>query len=569
MVNIKSIQALSKELNLLYVEDEPSIREQLKMLLGDFFKTLYVGENGNEGLNLYKEHKDEIDLIITDIKMPEMNGLDMARAIRELDKNVHIIVVTAYNDLEFFSQAIDVGVDGFIIKPIKGAQLMDILYKSSSLITGAKELKKYQSSLEDMLKLKSAELEKTYTHDLLTGCFNREKLRKDIRDDKENCLMLVDIDNFDTINSTYGYKIGDQLLIQFADFLKETTQTQQNIYRLAGDEFVILWKNSCDHRVVELSSRINNILKDKIFVIATCNIRITCTIGIADDTGNAKDGDGEDILKKAHAAIKEIREIGKSRFHIYSPDSFYIAKQKNNITWMHKVREALENDAIIPYYQVIVDNETQKPVKYECLSRIRDAAKIITPNHFIEPARLVGLLPRVTQVMMAKSFAYFANKPYGFTLNITEDDLKEGFMPILLEKLIKQYDINPSRVTLEILENISAQGSEEVLEQLKEFKAMGFLLALDDFGSDKSNFYRLQKMDVDILKIDGSFIKDITTNINNEKITKTIVSLAESMGCDLVAEFVHSKEVFEKVKSLGVKYSQGYYFGEPKPEILT
>jgi EAL domain-containing protein (putative c-di-GMP-specific phosphodiesterase class I) len=234
---------------------------------------------------------------------------------------------------------------------------------------------------------------------------------------------------------------------------------------------------------------------------------------------------------------------------------------------MLKVREALTNNAIVPYYQPIIDNKTMKIVKYECLARLVDFNSIIAPYYFIEPARLAGLLPKITETMFVKAFKYFQNKSHGFSLNITEDDLRANYLPSFLKHLANEYTIDPSMVTLEILENISAYGSQQALEQLLELKDAGFKLALDDFGSEKSNFCRLQQMNVDYIKIDGSFIKDINTNKNNLDICKTIVHLAQSIKCEVIAEFVHSKDVFETVKNIGIPYSQGYYFGEPKSII--
>jgi len=120
---------------------------------------------------------------------------------------------------------------------------------------------------------------------------------------------------------------------------------------------------------------------------------------------------------------------------------------------------------------------------------------------------------------------------------------------------------------LEILENISAQGSEDALKQLTTLKEMGLKLALDDFGSEKSNFHRLQELNVDFIKIDGAFIKNLARNDNCYKITKTIKSMAESLEAKVIAEFVCDEEVFNKVKELGIEFSQGYYFGAPREKI--
>jgi len=561
---MKELQNETKHLTLLYVEDEDAIRTQFLITLQMLFKKVYTASNGEEGLAVYREHEDEIDLIVTDIQMPIMNGLDMSKKIKTSNNEAHIVVISAHNDLEYFSKAIEIGVDGLIIKPIQSTQLHNVLRKSAKNLKLQKENRHYQERLEELVIEKTKELERMYTHDKLTGCFNRQKLDEVLSQNDFSSLMLINIDNLDSVNSIYGYTTGDEALKAFARFLKKFLHDGCPVYRLAGDEFVIVCKEDCLSQKEELATSIIDELQTTSFDIGEFRIHLSCTIGIADSDSH---GSTESALVRAHAAMKEMREIGKNRFHTYTSESVYIKKQKNNIDWMYKVREALANDAIIPYYQPIIDNETMQPAKYECLARLLDLNKVISPNYFIEPARLVGLLPKITEVMFVKSFAHFADKKHDFAVNITEDDLKACELPSLLRNLTDKYEIAPHRVTLEILENISAHGSEQALEQLVALKEMGFKLALDDFGSEKSNFFRLQKMNVDFIKIDGSFIKDINTNQNNLNICKTIVHMASSLGCKVVAEFVHSKEVFDTVKQIGISYSQGYFFGEPHHEI--
>ncbi len=155
-----------------------------------------------------------------------------------------------------------------------------------------------------------------------------------------------------------------------------------------------------------------------------------------------------------------------------------------------------------------------------------------------------------------------------FSINIADYDLREGFLIPFLEQKISRYGINPQNVILEILESISVQDTKEAIEQIGELKKMGFRLAIDDFGTESSNFSRLLDLDVDFIKVDGSFIKRLDSDKNSQKITESIVSFAKSIGAEVIAEFVHSKEVYEKVKEYGIDYAQGYYIGEPKAGIL-
>lgn len=558
-MKIKEILEYTQELTVLYVEDDEDVRLQLIAILEKLFKQVEVAKDGAEGLEIYSNKKGSIDLIITDINMPKKNGIEMSLEIKELNHQVHIIVVTAHGDVGYFSKAIEIGVDGFIIKPINKEQLFETIHKVAKNILLEKSVERYQNHLEELVEEKTKTIEKLYTYDTLTGCLTRKKMEKELDNGKVHTLSLINIDNFDIINSTYGYRIGDGFLREFAQFLSENISDDKTLYRVGGDEFALIGEDDCAEKCEELFADLNQKIANKTFSFNEISLQITFTAGIVV-------GD-DDILLKAHAAIKDIREIGKNRYHLYSDNSHFIAKQKNNIVWMKKVKEALKNDMVTPFFQPIVDNKTEQIIKYECLARITSLNEVIAPYYFIEPARLVGLLPNITKVMIEKSFAYFSDKDVGFTVNITEDDLKAGFLMELVRENAAKYGVKPERVTLEILENISASGTQEELSQIEQLKNDGYKIALDDFGSENSNLNRLQKLRVDIIKIDGSFIKDLDTSSNSEKIVRTIVHLAKSLEAETIAEFVHSKEVFEKVQELGIDYSQGYYFSEPKKEI--
>jgi diguanylate cyclase (GGDEF)-like protein len=557
MKMIKTHEAIgqTKMLTVLYVEDEYEIRESMVKILEMLYAHVFVAVDGVDGLKIYHRNRDTIDLVIADITMPNMDGLEMIEEIRRDKSDIHAIIITAHNEPEYFIKAINTGIDNFIVKPIEMQQMMNVLSKSAKSVKISKEHKNYANYLEMMLVQKKEELEQSYMFDSLTGCFKKEKLDQMSQTHPEHTLILCNIDNFDSINSTYGYEIGDRILFMFAEYLRAHIKSNDTLYRVASDEFVIFCSISTDELICPVESLYQGI-QSYIFNVDDILISLTCTIGIA-SSPNA--------LVKAHAAMKEARQIGKNRYHVFRDDSDFIARQKNNIEWMRKIRLALNEDRIVPYFQPIIDNATEQIVKYEALARIIENNKAITPKHFIEPAKLVGLLPSITQVIVEKSYSTFAKRPESFSINITEEDLQNRDFPSMMTQLGEKYGIEPSRVTLEILENISANGTDESIKQLHELSQMGYTIAIDDFGSDKSNFYRIHSMHVDIIKIDAAYIKDIDRNKTSELIVKTIVSLAQAMGIPTVAEYVSSESIYRKVKAMGINYSQGYYFGKPMP----
>lgn len=561
MNTIKTLETKkhTENLSVLYVEDEYEIREKMLKILNILYAHVYVATDGLEGLKIFQKNRSVIDLVIADISMPKMDGIEMIEAMHEEVSDLHVIIITAHNEPEYFVQAINAGIDNFIIKPIEMQPLMNVLAKSAKTIMMKYENKKYANHLELMLEEKKEELEHSYMFDSLTGCLKKEKLDQIVKEVPQHTLILCNIDNFDSINSTYGYPIGDRLLFMFAEYLRSHLHEGETLYRVASDEFVIFRPTSTIEETIRPIEILYQGIQSYYFDIEDISVNLTCTCGIA-SSPNA--------LVKAHAAMKEARKIGKNRYHIFREDSDFIHQQKNNIEWMRKIRLALNENRLVPYFQPIIDNTTQKIVKYEALARIIENGEAVIPYYFIEPAKLVGLLPKITEAMLEQCFEIFSRIEGSFSVNITEDDLQNSDLSVLLDTLAQRYNIDPSRVTLEVLENISVFASHEALNQLKHLSGLGYSIAIDDFGSDKSNFYRIHSMQVDLIKIDGAYIQDIDSNEASELIVKTIVSLAQSMGIQTVAEYVSSESIYNKVKDIGVNYSQGYYFGEPMPMVV-
>jgi EAL domain-containing protein (putative c-di-GMP-specific phosphodiesterase class I) len=235
--------------------------------------------------------------------------------------------------------------------------------------------------------------------------------------------------------------------------------------------------------------------------------------------------------------------------------------------WVHKLKEAFKNDNVLPYFQPIYDNTTQKIASCESLVRLIDNdGNIISPFHFLTVAKKSRLYPEITRIVIQKSCQYFQNIDCDFSINLSiEDMLHDETIEYLKEQIIF-YNI-AHKMTIEILETEGIENYEEVASFLTQMKKMGCKIAIDDFGSGYSSFEYLLKLHVDYIKIDGTLIKNIDTDTNSAIVVETIVNFAKKLNILTVAEFVHNKAVFEKVKELGVDRSQGFYLSEPKDDI--
>jgi diguanylate cyclase (GGDEF)-like protein len=399
--------------------------------------------------------------------------------------------------------------------------------------------------------------------DQLTNIPNRLALMEHIKEIDYGNVFLLNIDNFNNVNSAYGFEIGDNVLVEIAKLINIAKPSSSKLFRMNADEFVLVSKEVMN--IKELGDAASSIIsffdQMEIFIDKDIDIKISLSIGIAIGNSNT-------VLTHARIAIKELREHKRASYKIYDPKSTFLKKQKENIYWIHKIKKAFEDERLIAYFQPIVNNKTKKIEKYECLVRIIDEGVLIPPIRFMEASKLTGTLSLVTRVMIEHGFKKFSNTNYDFSINITNTDFYLNYLEDYLLKYAKKYNINPSRVTLEILEDISTLDTGETLSQLESLRYHGFKIAIDDFGSQSSNFSRLLEFSPDYLKIDGSFIKNILTDNKSLIIVEAIVLLCKKSDIKIVAEYVHNKDVQDKIEQLGIDYSQGYHFGEPRSELI-
>ena len=407
---------------------------------------------------------------------------------------------------------------------------------------------------------KTEELERILREDNLTKEGNRFKLLEDIKRFKKPSLALLDINRFGDINEFYGYEIGDEVLITVAKIFKEHTGNKYTLYRIYSDEFAILadndekehFKNFIKHIADSISSSPLNIKGKEIYIQMTYSISF----------------EEKNELKKTANTIKRYNKNNKD-IVVYDKNLGIEKIHEKNILWTSKLKKALESDNIVPYYQAIYNLKTEKIEKYEALVRLIDEDNIaISPFYFLDVAKKSKQYLKLTKEVIRKSFEYFTDKDYEFSINLTLEDITNKNISSYIIDMLKEYNIAP-KVVFEIVESEGIQDFEYVNNFIDSVKKLGCKIAIDDFGSGYSNFEYLIKLNADYIKIDGSLIKDILLNKNNQEIVITIVDFAKRQGFKTIAEFVSSKEIFDKVKELGLDYAQGYYIHEPKPEILA
>jgi len=406
------------------------------------------------------------------------------------------------------------------------------------------------------------QLFKRYFTDHLTNLPNQYKLRKDLELHDDFGLILIKIDNFQTINNFYGFVVGDYVIEYVGNYLKENLKEHQ-VYRLSGAEFALTLEQSLGfydlkNYLTELYARI----RDIIVLYMDTKIFVDFTLSSSANTDN------ENIFSKVSMALKYAKEMGIP-FWIYEDRMNFENEYERNLQLSSIVREAVEDGRIVPYYQSIVDAKTSKIVKYECLARLIDLnGKILSPFLFIPVAKKIKVYNKVTKLIMDKSFATFENSEYEFNINISgEDIMNNEVFNYIINKL--KTSKAASRVTFELLESEAIQDFKKVERFINEVKRYGAKIAIDDFGSGYSNFAYLTKMRIDYIKIDGAIIKNIDVDKPSLLVVETIVDFAKKLGIKTIAEYVYSSVIMNKVKILDIDYAQGFYIDEPSVEIKS
>ncbi|HEX5329174.1 GGDEF domain-containing protein [Sulfuricurvum sp.] len=398
------------------------------------------------------------------------------------------------------------------------------------------------------------------TTDANTDLPNRFSLVETLMRENVCALAIINIDRFSDINEVYGIGIGDAILAKYGEWLRLNIATTRKIelYKLGSDEYVLvaLDCDDLDHFVIFLQGLIEATQKE-VFVVDDIEIILSVTIGVAHSH--------ERGLEHATAALKQAKR-NRHSLELFSSESK--KEQENNIAWYKRIKEAIEESRIVPYFQPIVDNNSGKIIKYEALMRLieRDGSAL-SPYLFLDIAKKTKLYPELTKIMVDKVVEVFKNSDNRVSLNLSTQDLTNPNLSDYLEYMIQTNDMGKS-IIFEILESEGIDNYSSVIEFVDRFKAIGCRFAIDDFGSGYSNFDHLLKLSIDTLKIDASLIKNLPHDRNAQIFVKHICDFAHEMGISVVAEFVANEDIFHHVKAIGIDASQGYYFYEPSPTLI-
>jgi len=410
--------------------------------------------------------------------------------------------------------------------------------------------------------------------DSLTGLPNRagfsDRLEELIESDaapQAGCAVLVvDLDRFSRVNACLGSLAGDELLITVARRLKGSLRARDTLARIGGDEFAILLTlEEGREEATRAARRIQATLATP-FRLSDLEFRVDCSIGIAFSGGAERDA--EALIRHAQFAVNRAKASGAAE--VYHPKAFVIAREQFAIET--SLRRAIDDEALTLTFQPIVDLATGRVVSFESLARWTDEDGVAhCPSHFIPVAEESGLivpLGRWAIDCAARTLAEWDARAggacgAGVAVNLSAIQIQRDTIAPVVERALAANGLAGERLTLELTESAVVTDPDRVAATLHALRALGATLAMDDFGTGYSNLGHLQKLPIDVLKIDRSFVTDMLADRDKVAIVRAILSLAQTLGMRTTAEGIETSELGQTLAALGCTYGQGYAYARP------
>ena len=660
MVDIDEVLACSSAYKVLYVEDNEEARDSTSVIFEDFFASVIIAVNGEDGLEKFKSN--DIDIIITDINMPKMNGIEMIKKIKEIDDEVPILILSAHNESSHFIDSIKLGVEGYLLKPIDMDQFLLSILKTTQKLKIFKQartnmhfLKEYQDATNESLIVSKTDIDGVITfvndefceisgysqdeligekHSIIKHSDTPDSLYEELWDTIKNKKKTFKCIFRNLTKDKKSYYVDTMIkpildeksdIVEFIALEKDVTQiinpTRQFHEAISNSKkALIVYIKIEDFEMIEefYNSAMIRVLQDKLEIFLEHNIPDICGFDKVYNLDNGEYGllssidiqseDMQNCIEKLKVFQEKIRDkvinLGEIEYDISvimsiayddnalesaklgikkllnSKKSFIVANNlakvlrenaQNNIQTLSLIKRALGDCRIISYFQPITNNKTKKIEKYESLVRLIDEdGKILSPFFFLDVAKKGKYYMQITDAVLDSSFSALVQTNLDISINLSVLDIERKSTREKVLKLLTKYSEHADRVVFELLEDESVKDFKIIKSFVSEVKAMGAKIAIDDFGSGYSNFERLLEYQPDILKIDGSLIKNIDKDEFSYSVVETMVSFAKKQGIKTVAEFVENDDILRVITDLGINYGQGYGLGRPVPleEIL-
>jgi diguanylate cyclase (GGDEF)-like protein len=409
------------------------------------------------------------------------------------------------------------------------------------------------------------------TRDELTGHLNRNALRTELqlaisraKEESRHCAFLVaSIDRLAMINDGYGFDAGEEVIVGVGERIAKSLRASDIIGRTAGNKFGVILKNCRENEIAVVAARLKRAVRDH--AIDTRSGKVSATTSVGAVWLPLAAATSQEAMLRAEQALERARINGRDGFAVYAESPQRDTARLRQMSIADDVILALKENRLRLAYQPIIDAKNRKPVHYECLLRmLRPDGQEISAGHFVPAAEQMGIVQLVDRFALETAVAQLArHDSLNLGVNVSGTAALD---PVWLQSFVEYVRDNrnvANRLMVELTETASLHQFEENACFVSQLRELGVKVAIDDFGAGYTSFRNLQMMHVDVVKIDGSYIKDLSTSPQNQVFVRTLTELAKNLGMRVVAEWVGSAEDAALLESFGVDYFQGFYFGEP------
>jgi Amt family ammonium transporter len=421
-------------------------------------------------------------------------------------------------------------------------------------------------------------LEEMSLTDPLTGLANRTQFERSLGamlirsddNDGQHAVCYLDLDRFKIVNDTCGHAAGDDLLVQVARIFSDTVRSGDLIARIGGDEFAVLLENCPPVQARRIADTFRAAVDDYQFFWEGQPFNIGVSVGVVPFTpGNNR---LSDILGAADTACYLAKESGRNRVHYYLPDDQELMHRRNEMRWATRITRALDRSNFVLFTQPIhpaVPGTDNRQMNEVLTWMIDDDGRQIMPGEFIPAAEHYDLMSKIDQWVITTLCKRISSKDHAdipeYAVNLSGQSLSdESFLHYLVDRL-DEFDVPSHKICFEITETAAIVNLDKAVRLISILKGMGIRFSLDDFGSGLSSFTYLKNLHVDYVKIDGGFVRGITTNPVDHKMVQAINQMAHTMGIQTIAECVENEETYSMLRDMNVDFVQGYFLGRPQP----
>lgn len=556
---------------ILIIDDEDHIRGLLLDIFNEGYDCWQAGSAEEALLILAKE---SFDLVMSDINMGGMSGLELVPHVHSISPDSIVLLISGQNSIETAIEALRAGAFDYIMKPFDIRHVeaaVDRALKQSALL---KEKRRYKDQLEKLLTERTAEVNRLSNYDTLTGLPNRtlfeDRLQQAVavfqRAGEQLSILFISIDQLKKVNDTLGHLPGDQLIKQVAGRLRGCVNEGDTVARFGGDEFaVMLTQVDGAKDVVEIIGSIREALHAS-FDLDGQELFATASVGASLFPHDGRES--QKLLKNAGSALNRAKKAGGDSYQFYTGDmNSKVAKQFALET---SLRRALDNQEFVLHYQPRLAVDTLKITGVEALVRWQHPQLgLLSPVEFIPLAEDNGLILPLGEWVLRE--ACRQNRQWqeeGFTamqvgVNVSARQFQQEQLAELVLRILEETGLEPKYLDLELTESSIMSNAQATIDVLTRLKAVDVTISIDDFGTGFSSLSYLKRLPIDTLKIDRSFVSDLTTDPDDAALVMAIVTLAHNLRLQVVAEGVETEEQLRFLRLLRCDEVQGYLFSKP------